>query len=86
MKSSEVAQSCPTLCDPVDCSPSGSSSMGFSRQEYWSGLLQSEIKSKTQFITASEHETLRDKPDRKTGGCALDTGRQSREAALGLKA
>ena len=33
---SEVAQSCPTLCDPVDCSLPGS--MGFSRQEYWSGL------------------------------------------------
>ena len=25
---SEVAQSCPTLCDPVDCSPSGSSVHG----------------------------------------------------------
>ena len=35
---SEVAQSCPTLCDPVDCSPPGSSVHGFSRQEYWSGL------------------------------------------------
>ena len=41
---SEVALSCPTLCDPVDCSPPGSAvheaplSMGFSRQEYWSGL------------------------------------------------
>ena len=35
---SEVAQSYPTLCDPVDCSTPGSSSMGFSRQEYWSGL------------------------------------------------
>ena len=33
---SEVAQSCPTLCDPMDCSPPPS--MGFSRQEYWSGL------------------------------------------------
>ena len=31
-------QSCLTLCDPTDCSPPGSSSMGFSRQEYWSGL------------------------------------------------
>ena len=31
-----VAQSCPTLCDPKDCSPP--LSMGFSRQEYWSGL------------------------------------------------
>ena len=24
-KESEVAQSCPTFCDPMDCSPSGSS-------------------------------------------------------------
>ena len=35
---SEVAQSCPTLCDPMDCSLPGSSVWGFSRQEYWSGL------------------------------------------------
>ena len=27
-KESEVAQSCPTLCDPVDCSPPGSSIHG----------------------------------------------------------
>ena len=33
---SEVAQSCPTLSDPMDCSPPGSPSLGFSRQEYWS--------------------------------------------------
>ena len=33
-------QSCPTSCDPMDCSPPGSLSMGFSRQEYWSGLLR----------------------------------------------
>ena len=33
-----VAQSCPTLCDPMDYSPPGSSSMEFSRQEYWDGL------------------------------------------------
>ena len=33
-----VAQSCPTLCHPVDCSPPGSSVLGFPRQEYWSGL------------------------------------------------
>ena len=39
IKESEVAQSCPTLCDPVDCSPPGSPlSMEFSRQEYWSTL------------------------------------------------
>ena len=31
-------QSCLTLCNPMDCSPPGSSAHGFSRQEYWSGL------------------------------------------------
>ena len=31
-------QSCPTLCNPIDGSPTGSLSLGFSRQEYWSGL------------------------------------------------
>ena len=35
---SEVAQSCPTLRDPMDCSPPGSSVHGFSRQEDWSGV------------------------------------------------
>ena len=36
-----VASFCPTLCDSMDCSLLGSSiplSMGFSRQEYWSGV------------------------------------------------
>ena len=31
-------QSCPTLCNPMDCSLPAPLSMGFSRQEYWSGL------------------------------------------------
>ena len=35
---SEVAQSCPTPSDPMDCSLPGSSVHGFSRQEYWSGV------------------------------------------------
>ena len=35
---SEVAQSCLTLSDPMDCSLPGSSIHGFSRQEYWSGV------------------------------------------------
>ena len=33
-----VAQLCLTSCDPMDCSPPGSSIHGFSRQEYWNGL------------------------------------------------
>ena len=38
-----ISQSCPTLCDPVDCSPSGSSVHGDSRGKDpsgWSGLLE----------------------------------------------
>ena len=31
-------QSRPILCDPIDGSPPGSPSLGFSRQEHWSGL------------------------------------------------
>ena len=35
---SEVALSCPTLSDPTDCSPPGSSVQGIFQREYWSGL------------------------------------------------
>ena len=35
---SEVTQSCPTLCDPMDCSLPGSSIHGILQQESWSGL------------------------------------------------
>ena len=31
-------QSCPILCDPIKSSPPGSPSLGFFRQEHWSGL------------------------------------------------
>ena len=34
-----VAQSCLTLCDPMDCSLPGSTVHGISQQKYWSGLL-----------------------------------------------
>ena len=37
--SRSVARSCPTLCDPLNAAHQGTLSMGFSRQEYWSGLL-----------------------------------------------
>ena len=33
-----IIQSCPTLCDPVDCSSPGSSVYGIYRQEYQSRL------------------------------------------------
>ena len=33
-----VAKLCPTFCDPMDCSPPGSSVHGISQARYWSGL------------------------------------------------
>ena len=34
----KLLQSCLTLCDPIDSSPPAPPSLGFSRQEYWSGV------------------------------------------------
>ena len=34
----KAAQSCPTLCDPWTVAYQDPPSMGFFRQEYWSGL------------------------------------------------
>ena len=39
LSESEVAQLCPTLCNPMDCTAfQALPSMEFSRQEYWTGL------------------------------------------------
>ena len=37
-RESQVAQLCPTLCDPMTAAYQAPPSMGFSRQQYWSGL------------------------------------------------
>ena len=34
----QLLQLCLTLCDPMDCGLQTPLSMGFSKQEYWSGL------------------------------------------------
>ena len=34
----KLLQSCPTLCDPIDAARQAPVSLGFSRQEHWSGL------------------------------------------------
>ena len=38
LAAAKSVQSYPTLCDPIDGSPPGSPTLGFSRQEHWSGL------------------------------------------------
>ena len=35
---SQSLQSCPTLCDPITAAHQAPLSLGFSRQEHWSGL------------------------------------------------
>ena len=66
---SEVAQSCPTLSDPMDCSHQAPPSMGFSRQEYWSGLpLPSPHTSDQIRSVAQSCPTLCDPMNRSTPG------------------
>ena len=38
MMCAKLLHLCPTLCNPMDCSPPGSSVHGFSEQEYFSEL------------------------------------------------
>ena len=38
LRACPVTQSCPALCDPIECSPPGSSVHGILRQEYCSEL------------------------------------------------
>ena len=57
---SEVAQSCPTLCHPMDCvAHQAPPSMGFSRQEDWSGVplpsLMDGVGSCKQLLTTCTH-------------------------------
>ena len=56
-------QSCPTLCDPIDGSPPGSPSLGFSRQEHWSGLPFPSPMQKSVSEVAQSCPTLSDPMD-----------------------
>ena len=70
---SEVARSCPTLSDPVDCSPPGSSVHGLPRREHWSGrhrLLQC-MRVKRESEVARSCPTLSDPVDRSPPGSSV---------------
>ena len=45
---SEVTQSCPTLCDPMDCSPPGFSVHGIFQARVWWATIHGVAKSLTQ--------------------------------------
>ena len=52
-----------TLCDPIDGSPPGSPSLGFSRQEHWSGLPFPSPMHESESEVAQSCPTLRDLMD-----------------------
>ena len=54
---SEVAQLCPTLRDPMDCSLPGSSVCGIFQQEYWGGAFSISI-SKLFLLTFNQRKKL----------------------------
>ena len=64
MKWSELAQSCPTLCDPVDCSPPGSS---------FHGILKARILEwiAISFSRGSSQPRDRTRVSRMTGRCFI---------------
>ena len=49
----KLLQSCPTLCDPIDGSHQAPPSLGFSRQEHWSGLPFPQEGLKDSFVTTT---------------------------------
>ena len=60
----ESLPSCPTLCDPIDGGPPGSPSLGFPRQEHWSGLpFPPPMKVKRESEVAQSCLTLSDPMD-----------------------
>ena len=66
---SEVAQSCPTLSDPMDCSPPGSSDHGIFQARVLEWGDKEHIYSSVQFSSVSQLcLTLRDPMNRSTPG------------------
>ena len=56
-------QSCPTLCDPIDSSHQAPPSLGFSREECWSGLPFPSPVHESEREVAQSCLTLRDPMD-----------------------
>ena len=64
-------QSCLTLCDPIDGLPPGSPSLGFSRQEHWSGLPLPSPMHESESEGAQSCPTLSDPMDCSLRGSSL---------------
>ena len=64
-------QSSPTLCDPTDGSPPGFPSLGFSRQEHWSGLPFPAPMHESETEVAQLYPTLHDPMDCSLPGSSI---------------
>ena len=65
---SEVTQLCPTPSDPMDCSQKAPPSVGFSRQEYWSGV---PLPSSKRNLAQSHNSVIPDK----NNNCFMSLGK-----------
>ena len=67
-------QLCPTLCDPIDGAHQAPPSLGFSRQEHWSGLPFPSPMRESESEVAQLCLTLSDPMDCSLPGSSLSMG------------
>ena len=91
---SEGAQSCPTLCDPMDCSLSGSSTHGIfqARVLEWGAIVFSVLALRTPQILENPTNSMKRQKDMtlKDGlprlvGAQYATGKEQRNTSEGMK-
>ena len=77
---SEVAQSCPTLCDPMDCSPPGSSVHGIfqARILEWGAIAFSKKQTQKYNNIENQENTGKDKLMKSWFMCLMKKQRQSK--------
>ena len=72
----KLLQSCPALCDLMDCSLQAPLSMGFSRQEYWSGVPVRWLDGITKSMDMSLNTLIRDNKGQRSLACCTLWGRK----------
>ena len=77
-------QSCPTLCDPIDTAHQALPSLGFSRQEHWSGLPFPAPMHESESEVAESCPTLSDPTDCSLPGSSVHGIFQARVLEWGV--
>ena len=67
----KLLQPCPTLCDPIDAAHQAPPSLGFSRQEQWSGLPFPSPMQESESEVAQSCPTLSDPMDCSPPGSSI---------------